>query len=144
MPQISLLIIIKLVQIICRSPFQAEISYKNDTVQIVGSARLIAKMNALKIKFGNNPVLWNLIEPTKSLDDLLINEFILKCQGQFKFAYEHTELCHCRMVPTDRVFEAIKQGCCNIEEIGRSTLAGTGCGSCRDDMTLLLNQFKIS
>ncbi len=131
-------------QIVCKSPYQSEISFKNDTVHVIGSFELINKLNELKIKFGSDPRTWPELSALKSLDDLLINEFIQKCQNKFKLAYEHAELCHCRMIPAERVYETIKQGCTVTEEVGRTTLAGTGCGTCRDDITTLLNQFKIS
>ncbi len=131
-------------QVICKSPFQSEISFKNDVVHVIGSVELINKLNDIKNKFGADPRHWPVLSDVKSLDDLLINEFIQKCQSKFKLAYEHAELCHCRMIPAERVYEAIKQGCTQIEDIGRTTLAGTGCGSCREDITTLLNQFKIS
>lgn len=130
--------------IVCRSPFQLEISFKDGRLHIIGTTNLMTKMNDLKKIFGPNPCNWQVIESAKSQEDLLINEFILKCQMKFKLKYEHLELCHCRMVPTERVFDAIKQGCRQIEEVGRATLAGTGCGSCKTDITALLDQFKIS
>ncbi len=130
--------------IVCKSPFQSEISFKDGRVHVIGSVDLIEKMNDLKTKFGPDPRSWQVIETAKSQEDLLINEFIYKCQMKFKLTYEHAELCHCRMVPTERVFEAIKQGCQQIEDVGRATLAGTGCGSCKADITALLDQFKIS
>ena len=129
--------------VVCKSPFQSEISFKDGRVHVIGSIGLMDKMADLKTKFGPDPRTWQIKESAQSTDDILINEFIQKCQLSFKLAYEHAELCHCRMVPTDRVFEGIKQGCQNIEDIGRATLAGTGCGSCKGDITALLDQFKI-
>lgn len=130
--------------VVCKSPFQAEISFKDGHVHIIGSVDLMNKMNDLKTSFGKDPRNWPVSIAAKSEEDLLINEFIHKCHMKFKMTYEHVELCHCRMVPTERVFEAIKQGCRQIEDIGRATLAGTGCGSCKADITALLEQFKIS
>ena len=130
--------------IICRSPFQAEISLKDGVVHVIGSTYLVSKMNQLKKLHGASPLKWPELTEINSADDLLLQEFILKCLGKFSFVYEHSELCHCRMVPTEKVFEAIKQGCTSVEAIGKATLAGTGCGSCRPDIEKMLKQFLIS
>ncbi|OFZ29675.1 MAG: hypothetical protein A2622_10645 [Bdellovibrionales bacterium RIFCSPHIGHO2_01_FULL_40_29] len=131
-------------EITCKSKFQSEITLRQGSLHIVGSFELIHKMNELKEKYGSNPVKWPELEKIKSADELLINEFILKCQSRFQLAYEHAELCHCRMVPAERVYDAIKQGCRTVNDIGRTTLAGTGCGSCRPDIEKLLKQFQFS
>lgn len=131
------------VVIVCRSPFQAEISFKDGVVHVIGSTQLVAKMNQLKLIHGKNPLVWPELTEITSADDLLVQEFILKCLGKFKFDYDHLELCHCRMVPTEKVFECIKQGCSSVEAVGKATLAGTGCGSCRPDIEKLLKQFQI-
>ncbi len=130
-------------QICSKSPYQAEISLKDGAIHVVGPLTLIQRLNELKLKYGTHPKTWPEIATLKSHEDMLINEFILKAKNAFKLAYDHEELCHCRMVPADKVYSAIKQGCCSIEDVGRATLAGTGCGSCRDDIEKLLQQFKI-
>lgn len=130
-------------QISSKSPYQAEISLKDGVLHIIGPLTLIDKMNELKLKYGAHPNGWPELKEIKSHEDMLINEFILKTKSTFKLAYVHEELCHCRMVPADKVYSSIKQGCTTIEEVGRATLAGTGCGSCRDDIEKLLQQFKI-
>ncbi|MFZ3229138.1 MAG: (2Fe-2S)-binding protein [Pseudobdellovibrio sp.] len=130
-------------EVISRSPFQSEISLKNGSVHIVGSMQLISQMNDLKTKYGTDPRNWLPLKQLKSNADILVNEFILKCRGEFKLSYEHAELCHCRMVSAEKVYNAIKQGAKTVEDIARTTLAGTGCGSCRSDSQILLDQFKI-
>lgn len=130
-------------EVIARSPFQSEISFKNGAVHVVGSVKLMKQISELKNKFGADPAKWNPLTDVFSNDDLLVNEFILKCRGEFKLAFDQTELCHCRMVPAEKVYNAIKQGAKTVEDICRTTLAGTGCGSCRPDSQQLLNQFKL-
>lgn len=130
--------------VVCRSPFQSELIYRNGTVHVVGSLSLIEQMTELKKNHGTDPTKWSALKVLKTNNDLLINEFILKCRGEFKLAYDQIELCHCRMVSADRVYNAIKQGAKSVEDICRTTLAGTGCGSCRPDSQSLLDQFKLS
>ncbi len=131
-------------QVICKSPFQAEISLKDGIIHVIGSTSLLTKLNQLRKISGGNPAAWPVLEFLENEDDLLVNEFILKCKSAFKLAYDHAELCHCRMISAEKVFAAIKQGCRTVDDIGRTTLAGTGCGSCRPDIEKLLTQFRLT
>ena len=128
----------------CKSIYQSELSFSDGRIQIIGSMLLIQKMNQLKQLYGKNPQTWPALADLKTGDDLLINEFILKLKNQFELSYPHEELCHCRMVPGEKVYQAIKQGCTSVDEVARATMAGTGCGSCRPDTQKLLDQFKLS
>jgi bacterioferritin-associated ferredoxin len=130
--------------VVAKSPFQSEITLKSNAVHVIGSMKFIEQVNALKLKFGLDPKMWPPLDKFSSSDDLILNEFILKCRGEFKLNYAEIELCHCRMVPAERVYNAIKQGARTVDDICRTTLAGTGCGSCRPDSQILLDQFKIS
>lgn len=49
------------------------------------------------------------------------------------------DLCHCNRVATSDVTEAIAAGGATLEAIGRTTGAGTGCGSCRGQIQRLLD-----
>lgn len=131
-------------QVICKSPFQTEISLKDGVIHVIGSATFLNAVSQMRKINGDNPLAWPNLETLKNEDDLLLNEFILKCKSSFKLAYEHAELCHCRMVPAEKVYDSIKQGCRTIEEVGRTTMAGTGCGSCRPDIEKLLTQFRLT
>jgi bacterioferritin-associated ferredoxin len=46
-------------------------------------------------------------------------------------------VCHCRAVTDSRVRDAIAQGAADENEIGRACGAGTGCGSCHDELRRL-------
>ncbi len=133
-----------MMNVICKSPYQSEITLKDGVVHVIGSLQLIKKVSELKNQFGLDPKAWPPMQTFKSNDELLINEFILKLNQNFKLAYEHEELCHCRMVPAEKVYNAIKQNCHTVEEVARTTMAGTGCGTCRSDIQSLLQQFKLS
>ncbi len=130
--------------VICKSPYQAEISFKDGVIHVIGSVDLLDLVAQKRKLFGDDPTRWPALDTLTSSDDLLLNEFILKCKSEFKLDYEHAELCHCRMVPTEKVYDGIKQGCISIDDIGRTTLAGTGCGSCRPDIEKLLTQFRLA
>jgi NAD(P)H-nitrite reductase large subunit len=88
--------------------------------------------------YGDHPEKWKCVKVFDGYD-VLLNEFILKCQNNYKMPYVHEELCHCRMVSTQKVLTVIKQGALTLSEIGRVTMAGTGCGSCKKDIEELTN-----
>ena len=50
------------------------------------------------------------------------------------------EICNCRNVGRKRLEEAIAGGCDSVDGLGRTTGAGTGCGSCRGELARLLAQ----
>ena len=46
-------------------------------------------------------------------------------------------VCHCRAVSDSHVLQAIAQGAEDEDDIGRLCGAGTGCGSCHDELRRL-------
>lgn len=129
--------------VLAEIPYKAQIKLKDSVVTVKGSKALIDKVGLLKAQYGPDPQNW----PEQSVmsgEDILINEFILKARFKFSFCYNHEELCHCRNVTTDKVFDAIKNNCFRVEDVSTATLAGTGCGSCKKDIGELIKQFKKS
>ncbi len=114
-------------------PYQASIQFENNHLEVIGSRALILKVRAMKEKYNLKIEIWPLQLPAELPEDLLINEFIRKVRGE-TFIYNHEELCHCRMVKTETVKNAVKAGCHKVSDVSRTTLAGTGCGSCRSDI----------
>lgn len=54
-------------------------------------------------------------------------------------------ICHCNQVPQKEVEKLIKKnGHLTVEEIGRQTAAGTGCGRCRMRIALLTERMGRS
>jgi len=47
-------------------------------------------------------------------------------------------VCWCNGVTAGRIAEAVGDGCGTVEEVGRCTRAGTGCGGCKGRITALL------
>lgn len=56
--------------------------------------------------------------------------------------YTDFELCHCRVIPTQKVIQAIWYGAQTTEDIARVSSAGTACGTCRNDSQKLLEFLK--
>src|SRR5690349_12642395 len=71
--------------------------------------------------------------------ELMLRELILKAKGEWKFPYQEAELCHCRAVPLEVVDQAIMHGAHTPEIVSRWTSASTACGTCRKDVTAILN-----
>jgi bacterioferritin-associated ferredoxin len=53
-------------------------------------------------------------------------------------------VCHCRAVTDSRVLEAIAEGAADEADIGRVCGAGTGCGSCHDELRRLCEASRTS
>ncbi len=51
-------------------------------------------------------------------------------------------VCHCRAVTDSHVREAIEAGASDENEIGRVCGAGTGCGSCHDELRRLCHESR--
>lgn len=49
-------------------------------------------------------------------------------------------LCHCLVVEEAEVRRVIRQGARTVEDIGLRCDAGTGCGSCRAGIAILLDE----
>lgn len=127
--------------IVAEIPYKAKLVLENSMISVRGPQELVDSVHNLKKKFGPDPQSWPLQISHENFG-YLINEFILKVQGQFNLCYKHEELCHCRSVSTIKVLNVIKDGCTNLDDVMRTTLAGTGCGSCRQDIENIFEQFK--
>ncbi len=115
-----------------KSSYRSLIRFENNQLKAIGSEFLLFRLQELVKSYGYDFQTWPILKPIKNDDEILINEFVEKAQNKV-FIYPHDELCHCRMIQTSVVRNAIKQGCRSVGEISRTTLAGTGCGACRVD-----------
>lgn len=51
------------------------------------------------------------------------------------------EICHCMAVTYGEIVDAIKtKELKTVEEVGKATNAGTGCGGCHEDIEKILNE----
>ncbi|MCB0394230.1 MAG: (2Fe-2S)-binding protein [Bdellovibrionales bacterium] len=101
----------------------------------------ISVLNAVKMarsKLNGAPKDWTLPEG-QDHGSLLLREVIMKARGEWKFPYDESELCHCRMVPTAVVDRCIQQGVQNVADVSRKTNAGTGCGTCRPNIQEIID-----
>lgn len=118
---------------------RATLHFKDNEITCEGSFQVVERLQKYKNEFGADPKNWPL-QPVQDNYDIMINEFILKCQNQYQISYQHEEMCHCRSVPTETVIQSIKQNCRTVKEISRHTKAGTGCGTCVPNLKLLLSE----
>jgi nitrite reductase (NADH) large subunit len=59
------------------------------------------------------------------------------CQAPFSGSGERV-ICNCNKVTDEEIKNSIMAGCDSIESIGAATRAGTGCGSCKGELSQLL------
>lgn len=122
--------------------YKAEISYNGSALSFVGPLQLEELIHSQIEKYGKEPQQWVIIKEADKQKNpyiVFLNIFILKCQNKYDPPYKHDELCHCRLVPSQKVIESICQGNFDVAEISRTTLAGTGCGSCKKDIADMID-----
>lgn len=107
-------------------------------VSIVGCAKFMDMMLKMKKHFGADISKWPLPEGADH-GSLLLRETILKLRGEWKFPYQEDELCHCRMIPTEDVDQAIIAGAHTPEAVTRLTSASSACGTCRPQVQRLID-----
>ena len=128
-------------------PGRLLVSWDGKNFNAIGDMDLKNSIEQIVEVFGRVPSKW----PTdhKSLRQILKNpkwnliliRFARMASNQWNSPYSHDEICHCRMVPTEKVIAAIEQNCVNVQAIARTTLAGTGCGTCRTDSDKILQYY---
>ena len=115
------------------------IQWDGESFKCAGSLELIDKIQECKATFGPDPKNWSIT----ASEDLVLFKFIQKVKRQWEMPYKHDELCHCRLVPTEKVTQAIEQGAGSTTAVARVTMAGTGCGTCRTDTESLLDYYNF-
>lgn len=125
------------------SLYHSSLRYFEGKVEVVGNLKLLHKVNALKKAFGSHPKNWQIENSQNSPEDILLNEFINKINDKKTIRYSHDELCHCRLVPTEKVKNAVIEGCLTVPEVSRVTLAGTGCGTCKKDIQTTIEDLSV-
>lgn len=73
-----------------------------------------------------------------SHSEMLLRELLMRSRGQWAPSFTEAEICHCRIVPTRDVEQAILAGAHSLEKLQRWTGASTGCGTCAVDVNGLL------
>jgi nitrite reductase (NADH) large subunit len=66
------------------------------------------------------------------------NRLDVLATGNAPTAAAEREICNCNHVTESAVVEAIRDGCDTLPALCEATRAGTGCGSCRRQLTTLL------
>lgn len=105
-----------------------------------GCEELLTTLERLRKTQGEKISAWILSSP-QTHSEFLIRKLIYLIQG-VQSPYPHEELCHCRMVPTQRVEDAIFNGSSDVETLRRVTTAATSCGTCTPDLESLLTFWK--
>lgn len=74
----------------------------------------------------------------KSPGELMLKEAILRLRGEWDFPFKEDETCHCRVISTDKVNQAILVGAHTSREVSQMTSASTACGTCRPDVEAMI------
>jgi bacterioferritin-associated ferredoxin len=103
----------------------------------VGCTDMLSLLRKNKKEFGTDLRQWPLPEGGNH-QDILLRELLLKINGQWAYPYPDVEICHCRLVRTESVDQAIICGAHTPEKVSRLTSASTACGTCRFDVERII------
>jgi nitrite reductase (NADH) large subunit len=53
------------------------------------------------------------------------------------------QICNCNQVNESTIINAVRNGACDLRQIGEHTRAGTGCGSCRGELLRILSTCRV-
>ena len=90
------------------------------------------------ILVGNTQAAANIVQYFDRGDLLPEDPLELLCQMNVSANPAARTVCNCNKVTEGQLCEAIEQGCDSVEALGAATKAGTGCGSCKNDLAQLL------
>lgn len=107
-------------------------------VTMAGCTDFLDLMQTMRKHFGVDLKKW----PVPEGDDhssILVREMVLKLQGHWVYPYAEQELCHCRMIDTQIVDQAIIAGAHTAEKVTRQTSASSACGTCRPEVQKIID-----
>lgn len=121
-----------------RDLLELDFSNEKPRVKVIGCTELLSLVRKFQVQFGKDPKSWPIPQGT-SHSELLLKEVLLKSRGEWKYPYEHAELCHCRSVATEIVDQAIIAGAHQPEVVSRQTGASMACGTCRPEVQKIID-----
>ena len=99
-------------------------------------------MGAILVGNGNEMAVFKgLIEKQTELED--IRWTLLRGNQGNSIQPKGQIVCSCYNIGVENIENAIASGCDDLESIGRETCAGTGCGSCRNELVSILNRSRV-
>ncbi len=119
-------------------PGRDEIHIEGDgKLRALGCPEVLSLCSEWRGKLKGDAKSWPLPQGT-SHSEILLREAILKARGEWELPYKDSELCHCRVIATQKVDAAIVTGAHTVNEVSRRTSAGTSCGTCQPDIKKLI------
>lgn len=106
-------------------------------LRVIGCSETLNLIRSYRLKYGLDISKWEAPEGS-SHGEILLREVLLKRKGQWKFPYEHEELCHCRAISAYQVDQVIIAGAHDSEVVTRLTSASSACGTCRPEVEKLI------
>lgn len=107
------------------------------SVKFFGCRHMVSMMRQYHTTQGRDPRKWT-IPQGNSHEELLLRKFILTLKGEWILPINSEELCHCRLIPTATVEDAVISGAHSPDLVSRWTSASTACGTCRPQVEDLL------
>lgn len=118
---------------------------EDETVQVIEERRDIYKKLVIRndrligaILIGDTSLSGTLVQLFERGDVLPPNRLDLFASGDFASIDSDPEICNCHHVTRSTIQECIASGKRSLAELGHATRAGTGCGSCRGQLTDLI------
>ena len=111
-------------------------------LEVLGDLELLELASEYRRSFKSDQDVQQLVAPAgESRAARLLREAVLRAQGKWHPPYVEEEICHCRLVPTERVWDAIRSGAKTGVEVSQMTSATTACGSCGPDVRALIDYY---
>lgn len=106
--------------------------------RVIGCRGFLNEVYSFAAGLKGGPASWPL-PAGESHAQLLLREVVLKARGEWSYPYAEKELCHCRLVPTERVDRAIVAGAHSAEAVKQQTSASSACGTCRFSIEAIID-----
>ena len=120
-----------------REELSLDVSGEKPLLTGVGDLAFLKLLKDYRVKLESG---LDLVQPPegKSTGELMLREAILRAQGKWDFPFKEDETCHCRVVSTEKVNQAILVGAHTPREVSEMTSASTACGTCRPDVEAMI------
>lgn len=117
----------------------------DETIQVIEERRDTYKKLVIRndrligaILVGDTSMSGTLVQLFERGDALPPNRLDLFASGDFSLAESDPEVCNCHHVTRSTIQACVASGKRSLVELGQETRAGTGCGSCRGQLTDLI------
>lgn len=112
------------------------------SLKVMGCVETLNYIKDLSQKFKTLSVFEWPIPLGSSHSEMLIRELLLKVNKSWDYPYKEAELCHCRLVPTCVVDQAVLGGAHTSLQVTMATGAASGCSACQVNIDKII-QYRL-